>query len=67
MRWMTPSCSMSRASQPISSANRTVSQLTLGALSEDVGARGVYLLRLRRAGRELPFTSATCCRTRLMF
>jgi len=48
-----------RVSADLVVTNRKVSQSTLGALSEDVGARGVYLLRLRRAGRELPFTHAT--------
>ena len=48
-----------RVSADLVLTNRKVSQSTLGALSEDVGARGVYLLRLRRAGRELPFTPAT--------
>ena len=48
-----------RVSADLVVTNRKVSQSTLGALSEDVGARGVYLLKLRRAGRELPFTHAT--------
>ena len=48
-----------RVSADLVLTNRKVSQSTLGALSEDVGARGVYLLSLRRAGRELPFTRAT--------
>ena len=48
-----------RVSADLVLTNRKISQSTLGALSEDVGARGVYLLRLRRAGRELPFTHAT--------
>ena len=48
-----------RVSADLVLTNRKFSRSTLGALSEEVGARGVYLLRLRRGGRELPFTRAT--------
>ena len=48
-----------RVSADLVLTNRKLSRSTLGALSEEVGARGVYLLRLRRGGRELPFTRET--------
>ena len=50
---------VSRISADLVLTNRKLSRSTLGALSEEVGARGVYLLRLRRGGRELPFTRET--------
>jgi putative transport protein len=48
-----------RLSADLVLTNRKFSRSALGALSEEVAARGVYLLRLRRGGRELPFTRAT--------
>jgi putative transport protein len=39
--------------------NRRLSGQTLSALGREVVARGVFLRKLRRAGRELPFTAQT--------
>jgi putative transport protein len=39
--------------------NRRMSGQTLSALGQEVVARGVFLRKLRRAGRELPFTAQT--------
>lgn len=39
--------------------NRTLAGRTLRDIVDALGARGVFLLALRRAGRELPFTPST--------
>ena len=48
-----------RISADLVLTNRKFSQSTLGALRDEVETRGIYLLGLRRAGRELPFTPGT--------
>ena len=39
--------------------NRKLARRTLQDIVEGLGARGIFLLALRRAGRELPFTAST--------
>ena len=39
--------------------NRTLAGQTLRDIVEGLGARGIFLLSLRRAGRELPFSAST--------
>jgi putative transport protein len=39
--------------------NRTLAGHTLRNIVDELGARGIFLLALRRAGRELPVTAAT--------